>query len=521
MLETIDLDAAIPKRECKEILGKIDLQLAQLQRDLRPSGSPILVVFEGWDAAGKGMVLNRLLEPLDPRGFKVYNIKESTDVERMYPHLRRFWLTIPPRGGISIYNHSWYREVLQERVEEKIGAVELQNAYEHIRTFERQLHDDGAVVVKFFLHISKKEQAKRFKRLEKDDAFAWKIGKPEMRRHKLYREYYEATEDMLRETSTAYAPWTVIAATDDNFAKVRVAETVLTALQRAVAREVAPRPAPVAISPRRTSPLDRIDLNKTVALDVYDETMPKLQRELRRLQHVCYFKRRAAVLVFEGWDAGGKGGAIRRLTRLLDPRGYEVNPVAAPQGEEKTHHYLWRFWRAQPKAGHLAIFDRSWYGRVLVERVEGFASTQEWQRAYHEINEFETQLIESGAILLKFWMHISKDEQLKRFKTREEAPHKRWKITDEDWRNREKWEDYWGPVSDMLEQTSTPQAPWIIVEGNDKRYARLKVLETVAQRLSVALEGKPLKMPKPAESEKKPVKQKKKLAPPPVARQAS
>ncbi len=325
MLETVDLDAVIPKRECKEILGKIDLQLAQLQRDLRPSGSPILVVLEGWDAAGKGMVLNRLLEPLDPRGFKVYNIKETTDVERMFPPLRRFWLTIPPRGGISIYNHSWYREVLQERVEEKISAQELQNAYEHIRTFERQLHDDGAVVIKFFLHISKKEQAKRFKRLEKDDAFAWKIGKAEIRRHKMYRTYYEASEDMLRETSTAYAPWTVIAATDDNFAKVRVAETMLTALQRAVAQKSAPEPAPVIVSPRRTSPLDRVDLNKTVALETYEELMPKLQRELRRLQHVCYFKRRAAVLIYEGWDAGGKGAqfagspgcSIRAGTKLI------------------------------------------------------------------------------------------------------------------------------------------------------------------------------------------------------------
>ncbi len=494
MLETVDLDAAIPKRECKTILEGIDLQVAQLQRDLRPSGSPVLIVFEGWDGAGKGMVLNRMLEPLDPRGFKVYNIKEPTDAEKMFPALRRFWLTIPSRGGISIYNHSWYREVLQQCVEAKSDAKELE-AYEHIRTFERQLHDDGVVVVKYFLHISKKEQAKRFKRLEKDPAFAWKIGKPEKRRHKLYKEYFAASEDMLRETSTSYAPWTVIAATDDNFAKVRVAETLLSALQRAAERTNAPVASHVAASPRRTSPLNRVDLSATISREGYDDALPKLQNELRRLQHVCYFKRRAAVLVFEGWDAAGKGGTIRRLTRKLDPRGYEVVPVAAPQGEEKTHHYLWRFWRAMPKAGHLAIFDRSWYGRVLVERVEGFATFDEWQRAYREINEFETQIIESGAILMKFWMHISKEEQLNRFQLRAQLPHKQWKITDEDWRNREKWEDYWGPVSDMLEQTSTTHAPWVIVEGNDKLYGRVKVLETVAQRLSIALEGKSLKMP--------------------------
>lgn len=502
MLETIDLDASISKRESKAILERIDLQLAQFQRDLRPAGSPLLVVFEGWDAAGKGLVLNRMLEPLDPRGFKVYNIKEPTDYERMYPALWRFWQTLPPRGGISIYNHSWYREVLQERVEEGLDAQGLQTSYEHIRTFERQLHDDGAIVVKFFLHIGKKEQAKRFSRLERNEAFAWKIGKPERRRHKKYGEYYDAAEDMLRETSTPYAPWTVIASTDENFAKVRVAETLLGAMQKAVERNADAKKSAVPVTPRRTSPLDRMDLSQTVSRDTYDDRLPWLQAELRRLQHVCYFKRRAAVLVFEGWDAGGKGGTIRRLTRQLDPRGYEVIPVAAPQGDEKARHYLWRFWRNLPKAGHLAIFDRSWYGRVLVERVEGFATQDEWQRAYREINEFETQIVESGAILIKFWLHISKDEQLNRFKTREQEPHKRWKITDEDWRNREKWEDYWGPVSDMLEQTSTAHGPWVIVEGNDKRFARLKVLETVAQRLSNALEGKPLKMPRTATKKK-------------------
>ncbi|NUM54126.1 MAG: polyphosphate:AMP phosphotransferase [Candidatus Hydrogenedentes bacterium] len=502
MLETVNLDAAIPKRECKAILEQIDLQLAQLQRDLRPSGSPLLIVFEGWDAAGKGMVLNRMLEPLDPRGFKVYNIKAPTEVERMYPPLWRFWQTAPPRGGISIYNHSWYREVLQERVEAGLDAQGLQAAYEHIRTFERQLDDDGAVVVKFFLHISKKEQSKRFSRLEKNEAFAWKIGKAEKRRHKRYREYYDAAEDMLRETSTSYAPWTVVPSTDDNFAKVLVAETLRSAFQKAVERKNAPVPTAAPVTPRRTSPLDRVDLGQTITPEEYDDVLPKLQSELRRLQHVCYFKRRAALLVFEGWDAAGKGGTIRRLARQLDPRGYEVNPVAAPQGDERTHHYLWRFWRALPKAGHLAIFDRSWYGRVLVERVEGFATPQEWQRAYREINEFETQIVEAGAVLIKFWFHISKDEQLNRFQLREQEPHKRWKITDEDWRNREKWEDYWGPVSDMLEKTSTAHAPWVVVEGNDKRFARVKVLETVAQRLSQALEGKPLKMPRAARKQK-------------------
>ncbi len=487
MLETADLDARLSKKDAKEALDRLDLELSQLQRDLQPDGCPVLVVFEGWDAAGKGSVLNRLLQPLDPRGYKVHNIKEPTLEERMYPALCRFWLTAPARGTIAIYNHSWYRQVLNERVEGNVNGAGLHQAYERIRTFERQLQDDGAVVVKFFFHISKKEQAKRFKRIAKDPAFAWKVGKAERKRHKKYSDYHQAVEDMLRETSTSYAPWTIVPATDEDFAEVMVAETLHAALKAALAGGERTASQPVISAPRRTSPLDRVDLSVEIERKEYDKALPKLQSELRRLQHLCYFARTPVIIVYEGTDASGKGGNIRRLTRGLDPRGYEVVPVGAPQGEERRRHYLWRFWSALPKAGHFTIFDRSWYGRVLVERVEGFAKPHEWERAYREINEFEQQLVEFGAVLVKFYLHISKDEQLNRFKERETLPHKRWKLTDEDWRNRERWEDYWDPVSDMIERTSTPHAPWIIIEGNDKRYARVKALRTVVDWLSQSL----------------------------------
>ena len=487
MLEAVDLDARLTKAESKQALERLDLELSQLQRDLQPDGSPVLVVFEGWDAAGKGSVLNRLLQPLDPRGYKVHNIKEPTEEERMRPALWRFWLTAPARGSIAIYNHSWYRQVLNERVEGDIRGTELLQAYERIRTFERQLQDDGAVVVKFFLHISKKEQAKRFRRIAKDAAFAWKVGKAERKTHKKYAEYHQAVEDMLRETSTSYAPWTVVPATDERFADVTVAETLHAALKAALAERDKSAPVATIAAPRRTSPLDRVDPSASIDKEKYDDALPKLQKEIRRLQHLCYFERTPVIIVYEGSDASGKGGNIRRLTRGLDPRGYEVVPIGAPQGEEKRRHYLWRFWSALPKAGHFTVFDRSWYGRVLVERVEGFAAPPEWERAYREINEFEQQLVEFGAVVVKFYLHISKDEQLSRFKERESLPHKRWKITDEDWRNRERWEDYWDPVSDMIERTSTPHAPWIIIEGNDKRHARIKALRIVNERLAAAL----------------------------------
>jgi polyphosphate:AMP phosphotransferase len=490
MLKTVNLDEKIPKEERKSILKSLDLELGQAQRDLRPHGSPIIIVIEGWDAAGKGVVLNRLLETLDPRGFSVYAVNRPSKDERMFPPMRRYWLRIPGRGYIVVFNHSWYQDVLEERVEDGMSKRALQAAYERIRTFERQLDDGGTVFLKLFLHISKKEQAIRFKALRSDPAYAWKVGKDERRRHKLYAEYYRATEELLEETSTAYAPWTVISGTDADSAAVRVKEAMHAAFRRALAR--ANQPAGERANPpaRHAGPLDGIDMNKRVSKKEYDKRLPVLQEKLRRLQHRCYIERRPVAIVYEGWDAAGKGGNIKRLTWRLDPRGYDVEPTSAPHGEEKEHHYLWRFWRTVPKAGHIQIYDRSWYGRVLVERVEGFANREEWERAYREINEFEAQLVESGIVLIKFWIHITKEEQLDRFKQRDSEPHKKWKLTAEDWRNREKWDDYQGPVVEMLERTSTTRAPWTIIEGNNKQYARLRTLDVVIERLSAAMNGK-------------------------------
>lgn len=486
MLETVDLDAELSKEEYKRTQEALDLRLAELQRGLRPAGVPVLVVFEGWDAAGKGTVMARLLQAFDPRGFKVHTIEQPTEEERFWPPMWRFWRTLPENGTISLYDRSWYRQLLDERVDGSLSPEQLRGASERIRVFERQLTESGAIIVKFFLHISKKEQSKRFKKLLADPAFAWRIGKEEQEQHKRYDEFALAVEDLLRETSTPNAPWTLVPATDERFARVKVAETIIAALSNPLSQ--APElGGAVEPAPRRTSPLDRLDMNVVASEEEYTEAMPRLQEELRRLQHFCYKQRRPVVFVYEGWDAGGKGGNIRRLVRQLDPRGYDVIPIAAPQGDERTHHYLWRFWRAVPKAGHFAIFDRSWYGRVMVERIENFATYTEWARAYREINEFEADLVDYGAVVIKFWIHISKDEQLRRFEDRQNIPEKRWKITDEDWRNREKWEAYWVAVSDMIERTSTVHAPWTIIEGNDKRYARMKTLRVATERIAAAL----------------------------------
>ena len=490
MLETVDLDASLGKNEYKETQDELNLRLPELQRELSAAGIPVMIVFEGWDAAGKGSVLSRLVQPLDPRGYKVHTITDPTDEEQMRPPMWRFWTSMPAYGTIGIFDRSWYREVLDDRVDGDLSEAEWQAADERIRVFERQFADDSGVIVKFFLHISKKEQAKRFKKLEKDPAYAWKVGKAERRQHKRYKQYFEALEDMLRETSTPYAPWTLVPATDKRFANVKVAETLGAAFEQALAAHESKPAASPRSGPRRTSPLDRVDPALATPRDEYSKQLPELQAEVRRLQHLCYVERMPVIIVYEGWDAAGKGGNIRRLIRDMDPRGYEVVTIAAPQGDEKVHQYLWRFWRRIPKAGHLTVFDRSWYGRVMVERVEKFARPDEWTRAYREINEFEAQLVEFGTVVVKFWLHISKDEQLRRFKSRQETPEKQWKMTDEDWRNRKQWKSYWTVVSDMIEQTSTAHAPWTIVEGNDKPYARLKALRTVIDGIRAGLKAK-------------------------------
>jgi len=406
----------------------------------------------------------------------------------------RFWTRLPPAGQIAVYDRSWYGRVLIWRMEKTVPKRDWQRAFGDIEEFERQLADAGTVIVKFWLHIAKDEQRRRFRKIEKNDAIAWKVGEDEWRQNRRYAKWLEAVEEVLERTSTSYAPWTIVEATQGRFARVKAAETLLSAIQTELTRRrTHPRPAPKPMPEpkpsvtRRRTLLDRVDLSLSLERDAYDERLDTLQERLFHLEHELFVARVPAVIVYEGADAGGKGGNIKRLTHGLDPRGYEVVPIAAPTHEELAHHYLWRFWKCVPKAGHITIFDRSWYGRVLVERVEGFCTQDEWKRAYREINEFERQLCDFGSVVVKFWIHIDRKEQLRRFRARENTPYKQWKITDEDWRNRRKWRKYNVAIVDMLRRTSTTYAPWTILEGNCKLHARIKALETVANALEAAL----------------------------------
>ncbi|MCI9032498.1 MAG: polyphosphate:AMP phosphotransferase [Lachnospiraceae bacterium] len=489
MLEKIDLTKSLKKKEYKKRMAKLESKIAFLQRELKNLGVPVMIVFEGFGAAGKGTQINRLIQALDPRGFTVYSTDAETKDEKMHPFLWRFWTKTPEKGRIAVFDRSWYRKLLVDRYEKKTSKKEIPIILEEISSFEKQLTDGGTLVMKFFLDISEREQKKRFHKLMEKKATSWRVSDKDLDRNKHFQDYLEMADEMLTKTDSDYAPWTIVEAEDDRYATVKILSTVAAAFEDRYKKEKESKKKEREVDGRfdkselNDSVLKKVDLSKKMEEKAYEKRLDELQKKLRLLHGKLYAKRIPVVLAFEGWDAGGKGGAIKRLTNALDPRGYTVNPTSSPNDIERAHHYLWRFWTKMPKDGHIAIFDRTWYGRVMVERIEGFCTTQDWQRAYKEINQMEQQLVNHGAVVLKFWLHIDKEEQARRFQDRQDNPEKSWKITDEDWRNREKWDLYEKAVDEMLVRTSTADAPWIIVEGNDKLYARIKVLETVVNAL--------------------------------------
>jgi polyphosphate kinase 2 (PPK2 family) len=496
MLETINLET-VSQEVYDQVFPQLESRLSEMQREARAAGLPVIVVMEGWDAAGKGTHINRLMQPLDPRGFKVWAVQPPTQEELYHPFLWRFWTKLPANGLISIFDRSWYGRVLVDRVEKNISKRQWREAYNEILNFERQLTDDGAVMVKFWLHIDKDEQRRRFKKISKNPAESWKITKSDWQQHKKYDEYLLAVEEMLERTGTAEAPWTIVKTHDRRHARIKIFQTLIDAIEQGLSKKRlrAQSPDLAQLQPVKAelpktgngSVFATVDLTKSFTREEYEVQLDALQKRVRDLEHEIHIHRIPVIITYEGWDAAGKGGNIKRLTQNLDPRGYEVIPIAAPTGEEKVHHYLWRFWKHIPKAGHITIFDRTWYGRVLVERIEGFCKTEDWQRAYREINEFESSLATYGTVIVKFWLHINQDEQLRRFQERQNTPDKTWKITDEDWRNREKWDDYEKAISEMIQRTSTTYSPWTIVESVDKYYARIKVLRTVVDSIEAAL----------------------------------
>ncbi len=491
MLEHMDPGKRLDQKGYDNAAPGLKERMGELQRRARDAGMPIIVIFEGWDTVGMSEVVNRFIHPLDPRGFLVHPITAPSPEERARPFLWRFMVRIPARGRIAVFDRSWYFRSLARAVERK--EEDARAVWREIADFEEMLSNDGYLIMKFFLHIGKKEHRKRLERYRGSDMDMCAISMAEVELFKKYDRMLPLIEEMLEATDREHAPWTIVEAEDQRFASVKVLASSVQMVERGLAsQEGRPRALTdgLAGDDRRFSSLRaKADLAVSIPQEEYRARLGELQGRVAELQCSLNRQKVPTVIVFEGWDAAGKGGAIQRLTVELNPRGYEVVPVGAPTEDERAHHYLWRFYRKLPPAGHMRIFDRSWYGRVLVERVEGLCPPAEWRRAYQEINSFERMLVEEGAVLVKVWMEIDRETQLRRFQERAADPRKQWKITEEDWRNREKWDLYERAVDEMLFRTSTAHAPWTVVESNDKYHSRIKTLETVVRAMEVKGKG--------------------------------
>ncbi|MHC4960416.1 MAG: polyphosphate:AMP phosphotransferase [Planctomycetota bacterium] len=492
MFETAELGAKVSKQQYRDEAQPLRLELLKHQFELRDADFPVVVLLAGDDRRGREGVLHLLQEWLDPRFMDVHGFLRPTDEEKERPAFWRYWRRLPPNGRIGIFLGAWATGLIRETVWGEADEDRFGHAINHIQRLEQELAEDGAVVVKLWLHLPKGEHEKRLKKNNKKKNGFSHLRDLEREVFENYEPAMQVSERVLSLTSTGRAPWTIVESTDWRARNLAVARALLKAIAKRMALAPAMvEPATIALArggaeATRTI-LDKVDLSAVLDKDEYEDRLESEQRRLNELSFAALEKGVSSVLVFEGWDAGGKGGAVRRLTAALDPTACRVVPIAAPTQEERAHHYLWRFWRHIPRRGEVTIFDRSWYGRVLVERVEGFAGRAEYNRAYHEINDFEEQLIDAGILVHKFWIHIDKDEQLRRFKAREQTPFKKYKITEEDYRNRERWSAYERAINDMVMQTSTPRAPWTIVAGNDKRAARVQVVRTYRRRLEEML----------------------------------
>ncbi|MGB7345259.1 MAG: polyphosphate:AMP phosphotransferase [Pirellulaceae bacterium] len=478
----------LKKHKFEARLPTLRSELLQVQNSLRKADFPVIVLFAGVDGAGKSEMVNLLNEWMDPRWLinRAYARASESEAESERPVFRRYWHDLPPRGHIGLFLSAWYSQVLLGTVAQRVSESEFPRHVERIRCFERMLANDGALILKFWMHLDKRRQKKQLEKLEANPATAWRVTHTDWAHWAMYNRFVVAGDQIINATDASLAPWRVIDGADHRYRSMAIGEHIL----KAVKARLDARPSTPALADHKGSPvnwLSSVDLKQTLKKKNYLQRREHAQGVLNQLCRQAKQKSVPSVLVFEGWDAAGKGGAIRRILRALDPRTYRVIPIASPTDEEHAQHYLWRFWRHLPSAGNITIFDRSWYGRVLVERIEGFAAKDEWQRAYKEINEFEQELVESGVMVCKFWLHIDKDEQLRRFEERKTTPHKAWKLTDEDWRNRENWDAYESAVNDMIQYTNTPHAPWTVVAANDKYTARIEVLETACGHLQKTL----------------------------------
>ena len=482
--------AEIPEKEELKVKLKAEREkLAASLMSIKDAKLPVMVICEGFGGAGVGSTLGKVVNCIDPRFFKLKSFGGiASEDEKRYPFLYRYMLTIPEAGKFTFYDGFWMHEITDALLDGSLSEKLYEKRVSSIQSAERALHDNGYIILKFFFRIGKKEQKKRFEKLLDNKDTKWRVDDGDLRENKEYEDHERVYDRYLNDTDSAIAPWYIVDSEDERFSEWQLLSVINRGIDTALKNKALA--APVRQNRFKLVPMQKLSEvsfeGKELTDEEYEEELKDLQKRLRALHYRLYRKKIPVVIAYEGWDAAGKGGNIKRITKALDPRGYEVHPVASPEPHEKARFFLWRFWNRLPKTGHIAIFDRTWYGRVMVERLEGFCSENDWQRAYNEMNEFEKELSDWGAVVIKFWVDIDKDTQLARFTDRQNTPEKQWKITDEDWRNREKWDLYEAAVDEMLEKTSTEFAPWYILESVDKKYARIKALRIVIKRLEEA-----------------------------------
>lgn len=494
MFESAEIGHSLDKMVWKAREPGLRSALLDMQfRLLREARFAVVILVNGVDLAGRGETVNLLNEWMDPRHIRTEAFGPMNDDERQQPEMVRFWQVLPPKGHIGILFGNWYTDPLQSHAmgDEKHGH--FVRRLERIRQFERMLVAEGVLLLKFWFHLSKKAARARLKELKSNPRTAWRVTPQEERNLESYDDFIRVADEALRKTSLGEAPWLVIEASDPWYRSLTAGQLLLDAVNRRLDQPAEHRNPPALA--QQSQPLDRLsllaaqDYQRSVERKRYEERLETLQGRLNGLSRHPRLQRLSLIVVFEGMDAAGKGSTIRRITQALDARFYRVVPVAAPNENERAQPYLWRFWRYIPRRAHATLFDRSWYGRVLVERVENYCSEADWMRAYGEINEFEEELSEAGVLIVKFWLAITPDEQLRRFQERSETPHKHYKITDEDWRNREKWPQYELAIGEMIDRTSTQVAPWHVIASDDKLWSRLQVLELLCGRIERALHG--------------------------------
>ena len=462
----------------------LHLRLLGAQRKLVARGGGAVILLGGNDRLGASELANQLSEWFDSRLVSLCAPDEASHELLGRPFFWPYWRHMPAKGRITVVVGDWTTRTAVEAAQETLGGDKLRARVRAIRQFEEMLAADGNSVVKIWIDTPEKTLRKRLRAAEETDAQGWVVADSDLLLAK--KAGHQVARDIRLAASAKHLGWKVITGGEAKHRDLQAGLAVVAQLAQPSRHRAATKVRRPSLRPRGL--LESAAAHPVMEKKDYAQQMAKLQARLGRLSRLAARKGVPTVVVLEGPDAAGKGGAIRRLCAKLDAAHYQVHPTSAPTAEEKSRHYLWRFWTKVPVAGHLAVFDRSWYGRVMVERIEKFATEAEWARAYGEINDFEARLAEAGAVVLKLWVNISKDEQMRRFSSREESPHKRHKMTPEDYRNRRRWDDNLLAAEDMITRTDTPHAPWVVVPGNDKRHARVLVLKSVCRALADRLD---------------------------------